>query len=485
VVAVRKPTGLADDLETLALFLGALDLTTDLSLERERDRLVRTIRSYLIPRLMVPGRPLTVVFAGPTGSGKSTLVNSLAGLEVSATGPIRPTTREPVVLASERFAPELGRIGGADCQVVTGSAPILDQVSLVDTPDIDSTARQHRMTAEVLIDNADVVVFVTSALRYADATPWEVLRRAQSRGAPLLFVLNRVTPESTGAYLDFTRRLRAVGLDQVVLRVPEHRLSVAKHAVPALAVRDLRRQLEALARDNVRKGQEILDRVLAASINQASDLIAAVDDFAAELDVDAESVREIFSHRFAHLDLSGSVLHLPEEAPARHGGWSEWRWRRANRLTPQAAAAIRLATTEIVARAVESDIGRAAIEARADPGTVMAVTRPVIREALSGWMKSLDSFTAGVRRSDRPLACLSLLQMVVASSGMEAGGILFGVDSDAVIRRARSALIDRMEVAYAHAAEVAVGGSDGADLDTRLVADALAAVVVRSHFADA
>ena len=42
--------------------------------------------------------------------------------------------------------------------------------------------------AETMIDNADIVVYVSSALRYADLVPWEVLRRAHSRGVPVIQV---------------------------------------------------------------------------------------------------------------------------------------------------------------------------------------------------------------------------------------------------------------------------------------------------------
>jgi energy-coupling factor transporter ATP-binding protein EcfA2 len=485
VVAVRESTGLAGDLESLASSLDALNLANDPSLERERCRLVRTIRSYLMPRLMTPGLPLTVVFAGPTGSGKSTLLNSLAGIEVSETGPVRPTTKEPVVLTSRSNAPSHRQTGGVECYVVEGTAPILDHVSLVDTPDIDSTSKDHRITAETLIDNADVVVFVTSVLRYADAIPWEVLRRAQSREAPLLFVLNRVSSDSAGAHVDFTSRLRGAGLGQSVLRVPEHHLSASDPAVPALAVRELRRKLEAIARDSVRNGRDILDRVLTATISQASVLIEKVDDLSATIELEAEEARGAFEWRLAELDLSGVVQPMSFEEPAVTGGWATRRWLRVNRLTTQAFSAVRMATSEALARTVESDIGHAAAAAGVDPAMVMGAARPVVREALDGWWARLELLVEGVPNRDQPLALAVLAQMVLTGVGREAGKILFGVRRDRVLGEARSSLTERMGVAYSFASGLATSGQGGGDLDTRHVADRLAAVVVRSHFADA
>jgi ATPase subunit of ABC transporter with duplicated ATPase domains len=51
--------------------------------------------------------PLLVLILGPTGAGKSTLFNTLAGWAASATGVLRPTTREAVVLVHPRDRPAL------------------------------------------------------------------------------------------------------------------------------------------------------------------------------------------------------------------------------------------------------------------------------------------------------------------------------------------------------------------------------------------
>src|SRR5690606_1547595 len=111
---------------------------------RRRDKLVAVLRSYLIPRLGEPEMPLLVVVAGPTGSGKSTVVNSVAGKEVSRPGPLRPTARQPVVGCHARHASRYETIGGGECQVVADEHPLLDDLTLVDTPDVDSYVAEHR-----------------------------------------------------------------------------------------------------------------------------------------------------------------------------------------------------------------------------------------------------------------------------------------------------------------------------------------------------
>ena len=57
-------------------------------------------RSFLVPRARDLDAPLLVAIVGPTGSGKSSLLNTLAGKPVSRTGVLRPTTRDAVAVGN-------------------------------------------------------------------------------------------------------------------------------------------------------------------------------------------------------------------------------------------------------------------------------------------------------------------------------------------------------------------------------------------------
>src|SRR5207247_2421096 len=65
-------------------------------------------------------------------------------------------------------------------------------LAFLDAPDIDSVVDTNRALANQLLAAADLWLFVTTAARYADAVPWELLRTAQERGTVVALVLDRV-----------------------------------------------------------------------------------------------------------------------------------------------------------------------------------------------------------------------------------------------------------------------------------------------------
>ena len=69
-------------------------------------------------------------------------------------------------------------------------------LALLDAPDVDSVVETNRELAGQLLAAADLWLFVTTAARYADAVPWDLLRTAQERGTALAVVLDRVPPEA-------------------------------------------------------------------------------------------------------------------------------------------------------------------------------------------------------------------------------------------------------------------------------------------------
>ena len=177
----------------------------------ERHKLLSQIDDYLLPRLRESGAPILVALVGSTGAGKSTLVNSVVGAQVSVTGIRRPTTNSPVLachpddagwFAENVFLPTVPRVrqeglakpGKDGLLVLAASEGMPKGVALLDTPDIDSVVQAHHEFAHQFLDASDLWLFMTTATRYADATVWELLQHARDRSAALAIVLSRVTP---------------------------------------------------------------------------------------------------------------------------------------------------------------------------------------------------------------------------------------------------------------------------------------------------
>ena len=112
-------TRLRDDLKAVRLLLevdGARDA------RQARDAAVAQIDDYVLPRIRQMDAPVLMVVGGSTGAGKSTILNSLIGTEVSPAGVLRPTTRAPVLACHPddlhwfedlRILPKLSRTTGA------------------------------------------------------------------------------------------------------------------------------------------------------------------------------------------------------------------------------------------------------------------------------------------------------------------------------------------------------------------------------------
>jgi energy-coupling factor transporter ATP-binding protein EcfA2 len=199
----------------------------------ERLKLLGQIDDYLLPRLRQSGAPILVALVGSTGAGKSTLMNSLVGRQVSATGIRRPTTNSPVLachpndmrwFAENVFLPTLPRVrqqglampGRDGLLVLAASEGMPEGVAVLDTPDIDSVVQAHRDFAHQFLDASDLWLFVTTARRYADAAVWEMLKDARDRGAALAIALSRVPPMAAPELrAHFEAMLDANGLQDV------------------------------------------------------------------------------------------------------------------------------------------------------------------------------------------------------------------------------------------------------------------------------
>jgi hypothetical protein len=356
---------------------------------------------------------------------------------------------------------------------------------LVDAPDLDSTSTRHRAMAERLIDDADIVIFVTSALRYADEVPWQVLRRATSRGTPVINVLNRVGSAAAGAIVDFKSRLAAEGLDDGLTTVPEHHLAGAGQ-VPPLAVRSLRRRLRAVVSDHEVFAREVFARVLRSTVTQIEDLLGAIAGIQDEIDgLEAEISLDLVT-RVSQLGLDGIAIDLYPNPPDRRGALALRRWKAGARRDESGVAEAEESVVERLVAAVEADVRRWLVAEReslrqhgVDHRRVLDGARTVGRSAAEGWIEFVARIAADHDERDLWLCEAVLLEAAVSESLPEAASLLFGDESAALVERARRDLTGRLEVVYEQVAtRVAehLRGLHGDIDDTELVASLGAAI---------
>jgi len=259
------------------------------------EEIIRQLDDYILPRLATIDAPLLAVVGGSTGAGKSTLVNSLVGRQVSAPGVIRPTTRAPVLVhhssaarwfTDDRILPGLARSTGASKDsrslLLVTEDSIPPGLALLDAPDIDSVVVENRQLAAQLLAAADLWLFVTSAARYADAVPWGFLRAAAERSAAVAVVLDRVPPRAmteVPPHLGQLMSERGLG-DSPLFAVPETTVD-SEGLLPASAIQPIRGWLAALAADQASRAKVVhqtLDGAIGALAAKAPALADSIDE---------------------------------------------------------------------------------------------------------------------------------------------------------------------------------------------------------------
>src|SRR3954468_13542679 len=159
-----------------------------------------------------------VALAGPTGAGKSTLFNLLAGRELSRSGVRRPTTATTTAAVAEGVDDALlDWLDVRSRHALDAGAPA--GLVLLDLPDFDSIEAAHRAEVDRLVRRVDLLVWVVDPQKYADAALHEgYLRPMAGHAAAMLVVLNQVdllAGQGERAREDLRRVLSRHGLGDV------------------------------------------------------------------------------------------------------------------------------------------------------------------------------------------------------------------------------------------------------------------------------
>ena len=275
-----------------------------------------------------------VALAGPTGAGKSSLFNALAGDNVSSVGRRRPTTSTTAAATWGGDAPALLdwlRVARRH-RVQDGG---LDGLVLLDLPDLDSVERSHRREVDRVLELADLLVWVVDPQKYADAALHDDYLRVLARyRETMLVVLNQtdaVPRDGVPAIRDDLRRLLAGhGLDSVPVLTSSAVTGEGLDSVRAALGEAVARRIAAVAR-------------LSADVGDAATTLLEECEPSARPEISKEDGKRL---RDALANAAGvpTVVRAVASAHRRRGalaaGWPFARWVR--RLRPDPLRRLRL-----------------------------------------------------------------------------------------------------------------------------------------------
>nr|WP_269329534.1 GTPase [Kineosporia babensis] len=219
-----------------------------------------------------------VALVGATGSGKSSLFNAIAGMDIAAVGARRPLTKSAMACVWGEFGSQslldwlkvpADRRMTRESVLDADDQAALHGLVLLDLPDHDSTEVVHRVEVDRLVRMVDLMIWVVDPQKYADnALHAGYLQKLTSHDGVMLVVLNQVDKlgpdEVETCVTDLRRLLDGDGLGRVGI-------------VPVSATRgDGVEELRALLCEVVQDRFAVLERI-------ESDLDIAAEEIAAGL----------------------------------------------------------------------------------------------------------------------------------------------------------------------------------------------------------
>ncbi|GAB3532149.1 50S ribosome-binding GTPase [Arthrobacter tecti] len=320
----------------LATRLESLNTARELAVGRidahELQQLYGVLDRASTRRSLSSGHTVVGLF-GPTGSGKSSLLNALTGTDLARVAARRPTTAEPlaVIWGEDGSSDLLDWLEVQNRHVMPDGAALLPGVNgsradadggliLLDLPDFDSTERGHRVIVERLAGQVDVLLWIADPQKYADAAlHHDFLDPLATHGAVTLVALNQADRLAEDELDEVTGSLRQILAAEGLGSVTVHPVS----AVTGQGLQSIAEDVRAI----VRKKEAATGRLSA----DADVAVASLQEFTgAELQAPSKMVRTALADRLAGAAGADAVIDAVVRSYRRDAhaetGWPVTRW---------------------------------------------------------------------------------------------------------------------------------------------------------------
>lgn len=139
------------------------------------------------------GETLVLAVAGGTGTGKSSLVNALAGEVITSVSVLRPHTDEPFAVIPQNPEPAVTVLLDTLGVAYRHEHSAFTKTAIIDLPDVDSIADWHRERVEDLIPRVDGVIWLFDPDKYRDPIVHdEFLSKLAQHRSQFIFALNKI-----------------------------------------------------------------------------------------------------------------------------------------------------------------------------------------------------------------------------------------------------------------------------------------------------
>lgn len=134
-----------------------------------------------------PYDPLKIAVMGEVKSGKSTLVNSIIGEEVSEVDVLEATSSIINIFYNEEESYDIDQ----NYINIGINSELLKDISIVDTPGLKSITEENEKKSMKYIQNADVILYVFDSTHIGQEDIIEAVEIISSYGKPIIGVLNK------------------------------------------------------------------------------------------------------------------------------------------------------------------------------------------------------------------------------------------------------------------------------------------------------